>query len=762
MSGSLRRTSPRSELVAHSVAVLLVATAFLFRIALTPLVGNEAPFLPFIAAVMAAAWYGGWRAGLLATSLGGILATVFFLDPPNALPLAIMYKMLWSIAFVAISGLICGLTHSLHLARRRAEEALDREQQSQQQLRESETRLRRAIEEAPFPILLHTEDGTILSVNRAWTERTGYSLAQLPKLRDWIEQACDSKELAWEALRRTFTTDSPRVEHGEIAVVTAHKENLVWDFSSAILGRLPDGRLLAISMAKDVTARKQTEAELTRLTQAVEAAANGIAIVDRAGVMRWINPAFTRLTGYTKEECIGQHTRILRSGVHDKKFYQELWATVVAGRVWRGVICNRRKDDSLYHEEMTITPIVDETGRVLHFVAIKEDITDKQHLQTQLQQSQKMEAVGLLAGGVAHDFNNLLTIISGYSELLLSTIPRADPQREMVKAVAEAGERAAGLTRQLLAFSRQSVLEARILDLNEVVHDTEKMLRRMIGEDILLATTLDPLLRLVKVDPTQLSQVLINLAVNARDAMPKGGQLTIETANIDLDETYARTHEGVRPGQYVLLAVSDSGTGMSPDVKARIFQPFFTTKEVGKGTGLGLAVVMGIVQQSGGRVAVYSELGLGTTFKIYLPAVVEEQKEGSATTAEGLLTGTETICLVEDEDSVRELARVVFQTHGYTVLHAANGKHALRQLETKQGHRVDILVTDVVMPQMSGRELADVLLSRYPHMKVLFTSGYTDDAVVRHGILQAEVAFLQKPYTPLSLLRKVRQVLDEK
>ena len=630
-----------------------------------------------------------------------------------------------------------------------------------QKLQVSESWFRQAIEEAPFPILLHAEDDSILSVNRAWGELTGYTLKQLPKLSDWIERACGNKEQARAAANRIFTLGKGRLDHGEFIVITAKGEELIWDFSSSVLGKLPGGRVLAISMAKDITKRKRAEEALIRLNTAVEAAANGIVIVDREGVILWVNPAFTRITGYPKDEAVGQHTRILNSGIHDQKFYHDLWSTVIAGRVWRGVLCNRRKDGSHYYEEMTITPVMGDHGNVLQFVAIKEDITDKHHLQSQLQQAQKMEAVGQLAGGVAHDFNNLLTIISGYSEILLTTIPATDPKREMVKAVSVAGERAAGLTRQLLAFSRQTVLEPKVLDLNAVVKDTEKMLRRLIGEDVLLTTTIDPQTRLVKVDSTQLGQVLMNLAVNARDAMPKGGNLTIETANVDLDASYTKTHEGVKPGRYVLLAVTDSGAGMPPEVKSRIFEPFFTTKGVGKGTGLGLAVVMGIVQQSGGHLEVYSEVGLGTTFKIYFPAVTDEVVDEAAPTSAGLLHGTETICLVEDEDSVREMARLVFQTHGYTVLHASGGKEALRLLDQHKG-QVAILVTDVVMPYMSGRDLADSLLTKFPHIKVLFTSGYTDDAIVRHGILQAEVAFLQKPYTPMSLLRKVRQVLDQK
>jgi two-component system cell cycle sensor histidine kinase/response regulator CckA len=389
-----------------------------------------------------------------------------------------------------------------------------------------------------------------------------------------------------------------------------------------------------------------------------------------------------------------------------------------------------------------------------------EDISEKQKLEAQFQHSQKLEAVGQLAGGIAHDFNNLLTIITGYSEMILAVLPERDELRSTVVPIAEAAERAASLTRQLLAFSRRTVLEPKVLDLNVVVKETEKMLQRLLGEDIVLTASLNPAIGRVKVDPGHLGQVLVNLAVNARDAMPRGGSLTLETQPADLDEAYRDTHPESQTGRHVLLALTDTGCGMSPEVKSHIFEPFFTTKGLGKGTGLGLAVVQGIVKQSGGSIEVYSEPGIGTTFKIYLPVADETVAPPAGTESVIDVQGTETILLVEDDDGVRRFALRSLQSHGYRILQAKDAREAVTIADQHPGP-IDLLAADLVMPHMSGRELAEVLQPKFPAMKVLYLSGYTDDAVVRHGILQADVNFLQKPFSPFSLARKVRQVLDQ-
>jgi PAS domain S-box-containing protein len=524
------------------------------------------------------------------------------------------------------------------------------------------------------------------------------------------------------------------------------------------------------NVTRDLTERKQAEdllrASEERFRLLVEGVQDYVIIMlDPTGKVATWNQAAEKLTGYQAKEIIGRHfacfltAEDVASGLPERILQQAAAQGRYEEEGWRA-----RKDGSRYWANVVITALLGAAGTVRGFASVARDLTQHrraQELENQLRQSQKLEVVGQLAGGVAHDFNNLLTTVFGNVDILLGMLPLDDPKTEVVKRIREAGERAAALTHQLLSFSRRAVLETKVLDLNEVVKEAEKLLRRSIGEDIVLTAVLDPNISRINVDPGQMGQVLMNLAVNARDAMPQGGILTIETSDIQLDEAYAEKHPECKPGRYVKLAVSDNGCGMTPEVKAHIFEPFFTTKEPGQGTGLGLATVHGIVKQSGGSIELYTEPNHGTTFKIYLPAV-DEQLHPSAhdQRATEVTGGTETVLLVEDEDTVREIAVLALQTQGYTVLQAESGKKALGIIEKHPGH-IDLLATDVVMPEMSGRELAEALVVQYPSLKVLYLSGYTDDSVIRHGILLAEVAFLQKPYTPLALARKVREVLDK-
>lgn len=524
--------------------------------------------------------------------------------------------------------------------------------------------------------------------------------------------------------------------------------------------------LLGISL--DVTERKrladERDALLSRLQLQFERMPLAYVQFDAdLRVTDW-NPAAERIFGFEKDEVLGMgppYEKIVP--VSFQAEVEPLLARIQAGDMSaHSVNPNLTKDGRTITCEWFNTPLLDEDGRFTGLLCLAQDLTERLLLEEQLRQAQKMEAFGQLAGGVAHDFNNLLTIINGYSDIVLEALPPGDSNRELLVEVHKAGQRSAGLTRQLLAFSRQQVLALRVLDLNTVVGDTASMLRRVIGEDVKLSTATASGLWPVKADPGQIEQILLNLAVNARDAMPTGGKLTIETSNIELDEFYTASHPEARAGSHVLLAVSDTGCGMSAAVRSKIFEPFFTTKEPGKGTGLGLATVYGIVKQSGGHVNVYSEVGVGTSFKIYLPRAEQAGEEAKADSVLPTLPrGTETVLVVEDDDAVRTLSRHILELAGYMVLEAASGDEALR-VATGHTRRIDLLVTDVVMPGLGGRATAEQLAELHPGLQVLFVSGYTDDAVVRHGVLHDKVNFLQKPFTPALLASKVREILDQR
>ncbi len=555
---------------------------------------------------------------------------------------------------------------------------------------------------------------------------------------------------------------------GEEAVIEGLTEGATDYVLKQRLTRLVPAIRRAIHEAENWKERKRAEEELNKLSRAVEQSASTIIITDSQGYIEYANPRLAETSGYSLAEILKQHTRIFKSGLTSPEMYQQLWETITAGKEWRGEFHNRKKNGELYWESTSISPIKNADGVITHFLAVKEDITERKQaeetrskLEEQLRQAQKMESIGQLASGVAHDFNNLLTVIHGYADLIQHKIGPGGPLAEDLEQIRRASERAATLTRQLLAFSRQQVLSPTILDLNDLVTDLHKMLGRLIGEDIRLTTILEPELWAITADPGQIEQVVMNLVVNARDAMPTGGKVTIETKNIHLDEGYAQTHFEVPIGPCVMLTVTDTGHGMDKQTLTRIFEPFFTTKEQGKGTGLGLATVYGIIKQSGGDITVYSEPGQGTTFSIYLPATEENSDTSLPAHQNQSLTRhrSETILLVEDNDLVRNIVHDVLQTEGYTILETDSGAEALLIARQEQG-KIDLLLTDVVMPEMSGGELAEQLQALYPQIKVLFMSGYTD-VVVRQKLLSAEIEFISKPFSPGSLAEKVHQVLDK-
>jgi PAS domain S-box-containing protein len=471
------------------------------------------------------------------------------------------------------------------------------------------------------------------------------------------------------------------------------------------------------------------------------------------------NDAMARMYGYTEaRELVGTRLADLHDTANPVN-HEQVRAFVQAGyRLSNSETRERARDGRSRVFLNNIVGFV-EDGHLVRVWGSQRDVTEQRHLEEQFRQAQKMEAVGQLAGGIAHDFNNLLTAILGNSQLLLRELPPGDPKRGDVEEIRKASERAAGLTRQLLAYSRRQLLQPEVLDLNVVVADMDRMLRRLIGEHIALVAVRAPDLGRVRADPNQIEQVIVNLAVNARDAMPDGGKLTIETSNVEIDEAFTQAHLGAVAGRYAMVAVTDTGAGMDATVRAHLFEPFFTTKEVGKGTGLGLATVYGIVKQSDGYISVYTELGKGSSFKVYLPRIEAAPAGAAAAVKIGPARGSETVLIVEDEGAVLKLTRRALEAQGYTVLAAADGGDALRIVE-RHGGTIHLLLTDLVMPGLSGRELADQLQVRRPGIRVLYMSGYPGDAVVQHGSLTPGSAFLQKPFSPDSLARKVRDVLD--
>jgi two-component system, cell cycle sensor histidine kinase and response regulator CckA len=507
-----------------------------------------------------------------------------------------------------------------------------------------------------------------------------------------------------------------------------------------------------------------TEESLRKLSRAVEQSADAVMITNRDGVIEYVNPAFEALTGYSYKDAVGHTPKILKSGAQSDVAYQELWRTILAGNVYRNIFENRKKNGQLYYVEESISPVRDASGAIAHFISNSRDLTERMRLEAQLSQAQKMDAIGRLAGGVSHDFNNLLTIIISYSELALDSVERGSPLDNKLQEILSAARRAAQLTRQLLAFSRKQAQALRVLELNPVIARIAKSLNRLIGEDIELNFIAGEGLGPVRADPVQLEQILMNLAANASDSMPQGGHLTIETAPVHLDEEYVqRKHAIIPAGHYAMISVTDDGCGIPAEDMQHIFEPFYTTKPSGEGTGLGLATVYGIVKQNKGFVWPYSEVGKGTIFKVYLPCVADPLHPTGLFGAEpgASVQGSETILLVEDEQAVRQATSEFLKLQGYTVIEAPDGLQALA-IARNLGSAIDLVVTDVVMPNMSGGQLAAEMESIFPSTKVLFVSGYAGKTVIDHRVTDLETNFLQKPFTLGQLSAKIREALQPK
>lgn len=523
-------------------------------------------------------------------------------------------------------------------------------------------------------------------------------------------------------------------------------------------------RALSRELAMDLEERKRIGAALEHS----EARYRSLFERNKAGVFRSTpdghfldcNDSFAELFGYTREELLALPAKVLYAG-GTKERDERRAEFAKTGQIKDMEMCYLHKNGSAVWVIQNVLRVKEQDGQEVTEGTMV-DISERRNLEDKLRQAQKMEAVGQLAGGIAHDFNNLLTVIQGYSHLLMEHFKKDVEAHEQVEKIEEASEKAASLTRQLLAFSRKQVLQPKVINLNNLVENLSSLLHRLIGEHIELCTITAPDLGLVKADAAQLEQVMMNLVVNARDAMPDGGQLTVETANAELDDSYSADHPGVNPGRYVMLAVSDTGKGMTQETLARIFEPFFTTKEMGRGTGLGLSMVYGIVKQSGGHIWTYSEVGHGTTFKIYLPRT-EEPADSTVSRRSGTasISGNEQILLVEDDEQLRALANSILTSCGYAVIVSSDTEHA-RAICEQRASSIQLLLTDVVMPGISGRALAQLLVAKNPKVKVLYMSGYTENAIVHHGVLDSGTHFIQKPFTPSMLAGKVREVLDSR
>jgi PAS domain S-box-containing protein len=635
-------------------------------------------------------------------------------------------------------------------------------------LRESEKRYRVLFEGSRDAIYVTTREGKIVDANQSMLDLFGYSREEMIGLdaRKTYVYAEDRRKFQQQIEPEGFVRD--------YEIKLRKKDGAEMECLLTATVRWDNGSIAGYQgIIRDITEFKQVlnelRAEKQRFQTLSENAPFGMVMIDKDGIFKYVNPKFRELFGYDLSD-VPNGKSWFRKAYPDPTYRHHVISTWMNDL--EGFSSGEKRPRTF-----TVTCKAG-TEKIINFVPVQletgenliacEDITElkrageeKAVLQEQLRHSQKMEAIGRLAGGIAHDFNNLLTVIKGFSQLSLVELKESDPLRRNIDEIEKATERAASLTQQLLAFSRRQVMEMKVLDLNTLLRDLDKMLRRIIGEDIELSTLLAKDLGRAKIDPGQIEQVIMNLAVNAKDSMPSGGKLTIETSNAELDKSYARNHADVKPGRYVMFSVSDTGVGMTPEVRERVFEPFFTTKEKGKGTGLGLSTVYGIVKQSGGTIWVYSEPGHGTTFKIYLPRVDEPLEElRKKTMDEGLPYGSETVLVVEDEEKVRTLTVEILGRQGYRVLDASQGDDALAISEKHEGP-IHLFLVDVVMPGTSGTELAKRLVSLHPEATILYMSGYTDDVIVHHGVLEKGVNYIQKPFTIGEVTRRVREVLDK-
>ena len=612
---------------------------------------------------------------------------------------------------------------------------------------------------------------TMNFVSEGCRELTGYAPNELVanQTLSFNDLICPHhRERVWQKWQDVLQTRGRFEDEYEITTRDG-RVKWVWEQGEGVYA--DDGRILALEgFISDIDERKRAALERERLMAAIEQSGETVVITDAAGSILYVNAAFEKITGYTREEAVGQNPKILSSGQHDREFYRQMWDTLMAGHPWEGQIVNRRKDGSLYTEMAAISPVRDTTGRIVHFVAVKRDITqqlhnleEKEHLQAQLLQAQKMESIGRLAGGIAHDFNNMLQSILGYAEMALDQVPPDQPLHSDLVEIQKAAQRSSALTRQLQAFARKQNSAPRLVDLNSAIDGMTAMLRPLIPEGIALEWKPGQNLGLVKIDPSQLDRLVTNLCINARDAIGPSGQILIKTRNTTVERLIHNLHGDIEPGQYVVLSVRDNGCGMAPDVIQHIFEPFFTTKGSGKGTGLGLATVYGIVQQSGGILQVDSHPGKGSTFRIFFPhqTGVSGNTPSPDDNPSFAARGTETILIVEDEETLLQTASRMLTSMGYTILATLSPEKALQIVDERNG-AIDLVLSDVIMPGLSGPAMVQTMLERHPGIKCLFMSGYTANLIAQEGIRTDSVNYLPKPFSRNTLAQKVREVLDRK
>jgi PAS domain S-box-containing protein len=630
---------------------------------------------------------------------------------------------------------------------------------AEKHLVQMEARYRGLLEAAPDAMVVVNQAGEIVLLNLQAEKRFGYRRDELigQRVKNIIPEGFAERLIA-DALRSAEDALAQQIGTG-IELTGRRKDGS--EFPIELMLSPLDGvdGILVTAAIRDITERKRRAHDMSCVAAVVESSHDAIISLTPEGIVLSWNHGAERIYGYSAAETVGRSILFISPPDRTIETLTLLKGVERGETVEPFETVRLKKDGTRIHVSLTLSPIENSDGQVVGVSAVARDVTESKNLEAMLRQAQKMEAVGQLAGGVAHDFNNLLGVILGYTGLLLDRPGLDDLQRKSIEEIQKAGDRAALLTRQLLAFSRKQVLQPKVLDLNTVVAGAEKLLQRLIGEDIELLVVLNPALGRIEADAGQLEQIIMNLAVNARDAMPPGGKLTIETSNVEIDEDYAAQHPSTRTGSHVMLSVSDTGCGMDAKTKAHIFEPFFTTKEFGKGTGLGLSTVYGIVKQSGGSVWVYSEVGIGTTFKIYLPCVSPALEIAAPSDkSEKIAGGSQTILIVEDEAALLEVTHRSLKAVGYAILAAQSPAEAIRISESHQGP-IHLMVTDVIMPGMSGAQLASRLSVPRPEMKVLYVSGYTDDTIVRHGVLEPGLAFLQKPFSPKTLARKVDEIL---